>query len=70
MMITAKYASQHSIEKVAEKGTPRSSWQMEKKCQASLPKMVWPMENRAGRMYALCVHFRGEMENGEADDVP
>ena len=79
MMITAKYASQPSIEKAAGKGMPRSPWQMGRNCQASLPKMGWPRANRTGRMCALCVYFWGdlfdvfsaqvEMEDGVADDV-
>jgi hypothetical protein len=28
MMITVRYASQHSIEKAAGKGTPQNPWQM------------------------------------------
>ena len=81
MMITAKYASQHSIEKAAGKGTPRSPWQMGRKCQANLPKMAWQMANRTSTTCALLRLFLGgllltfflaqvEMEDGETDDVP
>ena len=78
-MITAKYVSQHSIEKAAGRSILQHPWQMVTKVRANQSRMGRFMKNQTGTMCVLFVLYKGfsdfrvwlqvEMEDGEGEDA-